>query len=281
MKKKIDQSVEKFRDLKEKFHSILESLGVDEENIDEYEIYLGGKIREELSRIEGRISSIEEDLGEVDKSKLEVYEERERELRKKLENMEKEFKDLSEMIGEKKRELEELRKAVERLRILEKEINEREKDSRLIEGIKNSLRKDSLGDFLIQAVFEPVIEMASLRVKNVMAGKFSLKLSGSRLSVIDRDGRDVDVNSLSGGEKTIVALMLVLSISETLSGGIDLFFIDEGFSALDGNNRESVAEMLRNLEEKEKTVMFITHFEDLAERFENVIRFENGRIVTG
>ena len=277
----MERDLKRLEALEKEFERILESAGVREEEIDDYKEYLGGGFKEKLIRIEERISSLERDVEGFERKDLRVYEERAEELRRELERIERRSRELSEMIGERKREIDEFRRAVKRLEVLEKELSEKEEDSRLIDEIKSSLRKDSLGDFVIRTVFKPVVEVAAARVENITSGKFSLRLSGSSISVVDRNGREVDVNSLSGGEKTIVALMLALSISEALSSGIELFFIDEGFSALDEANRESVADMLRNLEEKGKTVMFITHFEDLAEKFENVIRFEDGRITTG
>jgi len=284
-KEKNMESVEKeLESISKNIKSICSAAGVKVSEVDFYRKYLRGENRMKLREISAKIESLKSIVGEVNPDKIEAA-------KKKLENLLQKHSHLREIERKKSEELGKLRamksdisKKVKRFKELEKIVERENEDLQLIKSIQNSLSADGFDNYLFHRIIPTVVERASLRLRNIMAGKFSIKVLSEKgkeeLKILDDKGNSLDYRSLSGGEKTVVALVMALSLSEVLSGGVELFFIDEGFSALDAGNRENVVDMLSNLEESGKTVIFITHLEDLAMKFERTIRMEKGRIVS-
>lgn len=77
---------------------------------------------------------------------------------------------------------------------------------------------------------------------------------------------------LSGGEKRR------LSIAGILALNTDVVFFDEPTSGLDCRTRMQVLNMLRNLAENGKTVLFSTHHQNEADFSDREIRIENGTV---
>ncbi len=245
----------------------------------EYEKYLDGNAEREYERLKGILEALVEELGEVDEKVVEGCKLRMVEIEEELKRTDRELSEALETVGELEGALERRRELERELHELEPRVAETERDARLINEITARLRIDKIWPYVFEKLGKPVVEIASDRIQALTDGKFRLSLRGESVIVVDSSGLERGVSLLSGGEKTLVSLVLALTISEYVGGGISLFFIDEGFAALDEVNRERVAEMVGRLEEHGKTVMFITHFEDLADKFENVVKMENGRIV--
>lgn len=77
----------------------------------------------------------------------------------------------------------------------------------------------------------------------------------SKSLIVDVDSQPLYVNQLSGGEKTLVALSLVVAIRDQYTPGMPLIF-DESFAALDAENNEAVIEFLTDSMEQ---LFVITH----------------------
>lgn len=283
-KKQIASLNEEAEELSKRIESMCDSAGVDASEVKLYREYLGGDVRAKLMEVNAKIESLKSVVGDVDFNEVEKAKERLEKLEREYSSLEKEEKHLEEKLVKLKVEKNSLSEKLKRLKELER-IREKENEKlELVKFIHNSLSADKFDEYLFHRMIPSVVERASLRLKNVTEGKFSLKIVSDRgresLMVLNASGEPLDYRSLSGGERTMVALVMALSLSEVLSGGVELFFIDEGFSALDSGNRESVVDMLNNLEESGKTVIFITHLEDLAAKFERSIRMKKGRIVS-
>lgn len=78
------------------------------------------------------------------------------------------------------------------------------------------------------------------------------------------------LTTLSGGEKQRVALIRSLLLDRSI------IFADEPTSALDKESRDQLSKMLLS---KDKTVLIVTHDEELAAKCNRVIKIENGKIV--
>ncbi|HBF69462.1 MAG TPA: hypothetical protein DDW32_02855, partial [Thermotoga sp.] len=59
----------------------------------------------------------------------------------------------------------------------------------------------------------------------------------------------------------------------------DAFFIDEGFSSLDTENKEKIASVLKELERLNKVIVFITHDKEFSEAFDRKLRIMGGVVV--
>lgn len=88
------------------------------------------------------------------------------------------------------------------------------------------------------------------------------------------DWKDVHPSMLSGGQKQ----RLTLAAAEAADP--DLLLLDEPTSGLDGKNMRLVAERLRHLAEKGKTIIVITHdTEFIASACTRLVRLNQGRII--
>lgn len=86
---------------------------------------------------------------------------------------------------------------------------------------------------------------------------------------------DTDASKLSGGEKQRLALAAVLLLKPKI------MLLDEPSSALDEDTEEFIIQMVvRYIQEKEGTLIMVTHSVDIAEKFsDRIIRVEDGRII--
>ncbi len=89
---------------------------------------------------------------------------------------------------------------------------------------------------------------------------------------------DRPMESLSGGESFLASLALALGLSELASRHhpIDSLFIDEGFGTLDTETLEVALSALENLRSQGKTIGLISHVDLLKERLTTQVRVLRG-----
>ena len=118
---------------------------------------------------------------------------------------------------------------------------------------------------------------ASLRLKTMTNGKFSIHLKNSDFIIKDYFNGDVERSpkSLSGGEVFIVSLSLALALSNKIQlknkAPLEVFFLDEGFGTLDNNLLDIVISSLENLQSQQVSVGVITHVEEIKNRIETKV----------
>lgn len=79
--------------------------------------------------------------------------------------------------------------------------------------------------------------------------------------------------SLSGGEKRRVAFASLLALES------DVYILDEPTSGLDRRGRDELFNLLRELNEKNKTIIFVSHSPfDIYYYSKNILLLENGRV---
>jgi putative ABC transport system ATP-binding protein len=79
-------------------------------------------------------------------------------------------------------------------------------------------------------------------------------------------------NTLSGGEQQCVA------IARALANDPALLAADEPTGNLDSKSAEMVFRLFENLADSGKTILMVTHDNDLASRAQRTIRLADGRI---
>jgi len=138
--------------------------------------------------------------------------------------------------------------------------------------------------FVLGVHLDRVLEIASLRLREMTARRYELERSGrahgrSRAAGLDLDvfdawtGESRPVSTLSGGESFLAALSLALGLAEAvqeLSGGVhlDTILVDEGFGSLDAEALDQAVATLTTLRENGRLVGVISHLGELRERID-------------
>ncbi|MCR5517207.1 MAG: ABC transporter ATP-binding protein [Lachnospiraceae bacterium] len=79
-------------------------------------------------------------------------------------------------------------------------------------------------------------------------------------------------NKLSGGQRQRVA------VARALAKGSELVLADEPTGALDQETGRAVIDLLREVNKEKKTVVIITHDENVAKKCDRVIRIADGKL---
>jgi exonuclease SbcC len=153
------------------------------------------------------------------------------------------------------------------------------------------LKSDNFLDFLLRESFQDLAAAASIELRRVSGGRYSLVSKGSDFLVVDHENADESrsVITLSGGETFLASLSLALSLAgavQDLAGTaaasrLDAIFIDEGFGALDPSALGIVIDALERLQEGDRMVGVITHVKELAERIPAGLEIQPGTAGTG
>jgi len=138
--------------------------------------------------------------------------------------------------------------------------------------------------FVLAALLDDVLEIASKRLNIMSNGRFYLQRSiergdrrsagGLDLEVYDSyTGTNRPVSSLSGGESFLASLSLALGLADvvqTYSGGIHLetIFVDEGFGSLDAEALDLAVRTLIDLQGDGRLIGIISHVTELKERID-------------
>lgn len=143
----------------------------------------------------------------------------------------------------------------------------------------------SLETYVLSYYLDRVLERASLRLKRMTNGNYSLVRRKDDVVVgKGQGGLDIDVRdnssgtirhaaSLSGGETFMASLALALGLSDyvkeaTGKSKIEVLYVDEGFGTLDKETLDNVVSVLIDLAQQESTTIgLISHVENLKMYF--------------
>jgi len=86
-------------------------------------------------------------------------------------------------------------------------------------------------------------------------------------------GREMTIDSLSGGERAVLALSLRLALAKALSSReVELVILDEPTANLDVDRRRELVRVLRDLADEVPQVVVVTHDMEVAEAADQVYR---------
>jgi exonuclease SbcC len=153
--------------------------------------------------------------------------------------------------------------------------------------------KMRLQSFVLAARLEQVAEVASRRLLEMSAGRYTFLHSDAQGRHGARGGLGLDVldeytgtrrptKTLSGGESFMASLALALGLADVVtaeSGGVqlDTLFVDEGFGTLDPQALDAVMTVLDELRRGGRTVGVISHVEELRTRIPSRLEVVAGR----
>lgn len=154
-------------------------------------------------------------------------------------------------------------------------------------------RKMRLESYVLAARLEQVAAAATVRLRRMSGGRYTLVHSDARTSgrgrsglglhVVDAwTGSERDTATLSGGETFFASLALALGLADVVTeeaGGVrlDTLFIDEGFGSLDEQTLDEVLDVLDSLRERDRTVGIVSHVADLRQRVPAQLRVVKDR----
>lgn len=133
--------------------------------------------------------------------------------------------------------------------------------------------------YVLQQMFDEVLDAANARLSGMLEGRFSLvdteqaqgreRIRGLGIEIRDRFTDSVRrADTLSGGETFCASLALALGLADTVrahAGGIDIgmLFVDEGFGSLDPDRLDDVMAELMRLRADGRTVGVISHVSEM------------------
>ncbi|MFN4190196.1 MAG: AAA family ATPase [Pseudothermotoga sp.] len=174
--------------------------------------------------------------------------------------------------------IQELRNIEEQKRNLQEQFESVHRQYQIAELVKSTLSAKGFQSFVTDIVLDEITMRTNSILDTLTDGRFKIKVDETGFLIID-ENTNRSADGLSGGEKTMVSLALAIAIAETATGQMEIFFIDEGFSALDEENKSRIANTLKQMEKLNKVIGFVTHDPQFAEYFDRKLMVEKGGVV--
>nr|3QF7_A Chain A, Rad50 [Thermotoga maritima]3QF7_B Chain B, Rad50 [Thermotoga maritima]4W9M_C Chain C, Probable DNA double-strand break repair Rad50 ATPase,Probable DNA double-strand break repair Rad50 ATPase [Thermotoga maritima MSB8]4W9M_E Chain E, Probable DNA double-strand break repair Rad50 ATPase,Probable DNA double-strand break repair Rad50 ATPase [Thermotoga maritima MSB8]4W9M_I Chain I, Probable DNA double-strand break repair Rad50 ATPase,Probable DNA double-strand break repair Rad50 ATPase len=164
---------------------------------------------------------------------------------------------------------------------LEKKLKEMSDEYNNLDLLRKYLfDKSNFSRYFTGRVLEAVLKRTKAYLDILTNGRFDIDFDDEKGGFIIKDwGIERPARGLSGGERALISISLAMSLAEVASGRLDAFFIDEGFSSLDTENKEKIASVLKELERLNKVIVFITHDREFSEAFDRKLRITGGVVV--
>ena len=210
-------------------------------------------------------------------------------IQKEMEELNNSLEMSISFISSAKSNLERLKKIHTELLKKNKEISDLEERFEVIKDLSDVANGKNIYNitfqrFVLQSIFEEVLEISSGRLERMSRGRYRLITTGKAenrrigggldLEVFDEyTGRSRSVVTLSGGEAFLASLSLAVGLADLVqqrSGGIylDTVFVDEGFGSLDGETLDLAINTLMDVQSSGRLVGIISHVDELKERID-------------
>lgn len=160
---------------------------------------------------------------------------------------------------------------IARAAALRDQLAQRETERAIYDQLAADLKTDQFQAYLLEGTFREIVQGASIRLRELSAGRYTLDYAHDDFFVVDHDNarerRRAD--TLSGGETFLASLALALQLSEQIQRAagavrLDSLFIDEGFGTLDPETLATVSDAIQQLGRGQRMVGIITHVQDLT-----------------
>jgi exonuclease SbcC len=180
-------------------------------------------------------------------------------------------------IGSAETQLSQIEVAIERAQQLREDEKRAREEASLARDLAMLLRADRFQAFVREQALRVLAEDGSECLREISRGRYDFSVQGQDFLVVDRwnGGEERSVKTLSGGETFLASLALALALAQRLpelgagsqTRSLESLFIDEGFSHLDEDTLQVVADALEALRAgQDRMVGIVTHVSALAER---------------
>jgi exonuclease SbcC len=280
-RKTLKEQREEIDQLKRDFFDRLREIGI---GFEEFRILVKEEVKDaekELGIVETEIRLLEESLKELESENVrDVSEDYER-VRNQLEALSQEISDFERKEGRLNHLIEETLRREQELKSLEKKLEELSDEYNNLDLLRKYLfDKSNFSRYFTGRVLEAVLKRTRAYLDILTNGRFDIDFDDEKGGFIIKDwGIERPARGLSGGERALISISLAMSLAEVASGRLDAFFIDEGFSSLDTENKEKIASVLKELERLNKVIVFITHDREFSEAFDRKLRIMGGVVV--
>ncbi|AIG98448.1 ATPase involved in DNA repair [Archaeoglobus fulgidus DSM 8774] len=282
---KPEDELRMLRSLKEKYE-VLKSKA---ERIDAIREEIA-KVREELEKTAQEKESAERELVSLSYSDEEYrkvedryneFSKRVAELKTRLEGAEK----------QRNSKMDELTRTNESIRALEEKLTSLKRILEFVgklQRIRQAFSKDGVQRIVRQRVAPIISEFARGYIENFNLDITDISVNEDFDVSIMKQGGEISIKSISGGEKVAVAIALRLAIAKALAGRISTIIMDEPTTHLDEERRRELVEIMKNFFREGAAVpqmIIVTHHRELEEVADTVYRVEKvdgvSRVVEG
>lgn len=133
-------------------------------------------------------------------------------------------------------------------------------------------------DFVLAFYLKNLLLLSNQYLKTLTGGRYELMFdldSSNAIFIRDyfNEGREREINTVSGGEGFMASLSLALGLSQVSSGEgrIEFMFLDEGFGVLDSGTLEDVLDMVSRLNDTGRKIGIISHIQQVKDRIDTRI----------
>jgi DNA repair protein SbcC/Rad50 len=163
--------------------------------------------------------------------------------------------------------------------------DEAERELTRYDKLAKALGRSGLLAVVVQRALERIKINANQTLSRLSAGRWQVDLKAVSETELEILALDLDTQTqryfenLSGGERFRVAISIAIAIGQSALGerAVDTLVIDEGFGALDNNNRSLMIQELHRLSAdalQRGRIIVVSHQDDVCESFPNRYRLE-------
>jgi len=238
------------------------------------------KKKNDLTELNNKLKDFDESLLKLktDLSNIIFNEENYEQLKQKREESENTFNVLKENLHQIKSELifiknkiDEIGKELEKDNKERNKINDLKRKSNLMERLKSFVSE--FKSRITSQELPAISNEASRLFASITKGRYqNLRIDSSFNFLVNREDKEVELLTLSGGEKDLASLCLRVAISKRISalaGRTNMGFLalDEVFGSQDEDRREELLNALGKISNEFKQIFVVSHNQDVQEAF--------------
>ncbi len=225
------------------------------------------------NNIEARTGELKSFIGgrNFNENDLETAREEERSAAARLETLNREA-------GEIEAQIKKQSSLIKEYESLKAEHKKNSEEHEVLEKLYLTTKDNQFRDFVLSFYLKNLLLLANQYLKVLTAGRYELLFdlnSANAIFIKDyfNEGREREINTVSGGEAFMASLSLALGLSQVSAGDarIEFMFLDEGFGVLDADALEDVLDMISRLDNIGRKIGIISHIQQVKDRIETRI----------